>query len=160
MKRGFTLIELLVVVLIIGILASVALPQYTKAVTKARFAEAITNLKTIAQADEVCRLAGGTVHYSDWCPAPDCDLADLDVTVPQETKHFFYYASDGPASNCYNTGPVAAAQYRDEDVCLCVNRSGEIVVSQNTDGCADKDASLDYAKLLNLKEDTETCACC
>ena len=50
--KGFTLIELLVVVLIIGILASVAVPQYRKAVTKARTVRVLPLLRALANAEE------------------------------------------------------------------------------------------------------------
>ena len=51
-KKGFTLIELLVVVLILGILAAMAMPQYFKAVERSRMSEAVSLLSSIASAQQ------------------------------------------------------------------------------------------------------------
>lgn len=72
-NKGFTLIELLVVVLIIGILAGVALPQYTKAVEKSRATEAITLLSNLAKAEEVYSL--GMNYFTN-------DMNALDIQMP------------------------------------------------------------------------------
>ena len=108
-NKAFTLIELLVVVLIIGILAAVAVPQYQKAVEKARMTEAITIVRTIANANQVFYMANG--RYADMN-----ELSLLDVEIPGssfahdtytgrvETKDFIY-SSGGQLS-----GYIALAQ--------------------------------------------------
>lgn len=89
--KGFTLIELLVVVLTIGILASVALPQYQKAVERSRATQALTLLKAVGQAFDVYYLANGAYTKS---------LDDLSVDIPWTgTTKYSTTDGSGPAKS-------------------------------------------------------------
>ena len=75
-KLGFTLLELLVVVLIISILATIALPQYRKAVAKSEMAGIIQNFRTIQTAMEEYYL-----RHNIW---PN-DIDMLDIEMPSDS---------------------------------------------------------------------------
>ena len=76
-RKGFTLIELLVVVLIIGILAAVAVPQYQKAVDRADVARVLSFLHAVYQAQKVYYLENGSYASSQ-------EKLSLAITCPQK----------------------------------------------------------------------------
>jgi len=87
-RNGFTMLELLMVVIIIGILATIALPQYMSFVEKARAAEAMTTIGALRTAENLYKLENGT--YSP-------NVADLTITVPTSgsATYWTYSVSGG-----------------------------------------------------------------
>ena len=106
-NKAFTLIELLVVVLIIGILAAIALPQYEKAVKKSRATEAKIALSALVRASDAACLANP--NYSG-------DMDELDIDV-QDSAHWHYANGTCVHENGY-CGCYWKADSQDDDIAL------------------------------------------
>ena len=142
-NRAFTLIELLVVVLIIGILAAIALPQYQKAVEKARMAEGVIAVEKIAQANELYKLANG--HFTREMSDLDIDFDAEDCTYGGKlsakcSKNFIFAASNESSDTQTYIAIVQRKPYGSKYYLLVTTRGEK--------RCSAYSAASDYEKQL------------
>lgn len=94
-QNGFTLVELLIVIMIIGILATMAVPQYNKMVNKAKWTEAVSILGQLKNACEIYYAEHSkypnstTLHTYLNGPAPSPDPGLL-VDIPSNSKFIYF----------------------------------------------------------------------
>jgi len=119
-KSGFTMLELLMVVIIIGILATLALPQYMGFIEKARSTEAISTMGTIRTAQNLYKLETGT--YSP-------DASNLAITVPTSgAATYWTYSITGASDTGFGvtatrTSKKAAAGVSGQNIVMTWNDS-------------------------------------
>ena len=140
-KRGFTLIELLVVVLIIGILASIALPQYQKAVKKARAVEIWETLSSMKKARDICMLE---TQNTDDC----IQFENLSLTFVDENGVSLTGPSPMKGNIIYNLAEMTA--YLPEGVFEIIGNGGRRCYDYSSDGS--------FCKLHGFTKTADECA--
>ena len=93
-RSGFTLLEVIIVIIIVGVLASLALPRFFSTVEYSRATEAMQAISTVRQSMERCYLM--RVSFTGPCSA----FGSLDVEDPNTAPvaHFSYAITSAATS--------------------------------------------------------------
>jgi type IV pilus assembly protein PilE len=109
-NKGFTLIELMIVVVVIGILAAIAIPNYSQFTRKAKRQEAVTALNELQQAQT--KLRGNCRWYAEsTAAANDCAATAATSTVAfttAPTNYTIAITASSASGNAYTA--IATAQ--------------------------------------------------
>ncbi|MGD2047572.1 MAG: prepilin-type N-terminal cleavage/methylation domain-containing protein [Gemmatimonadota bacterium] len=86
-RAGFTLIELLIVVVVIGILATIAIPKFSSMREKSFIAAVTSDLKNFASQQEIYLSDNFTYAGTVTALAPDLTVSDaVTITVNEATQ--------------------------------------------------------------------------
>lgn len=142
-KKGFTLIELLVVVLILGILAAMAMPQYFKAVERSRMTEAVTLMANIADAQQrkYLQVNRYATEYTGLDVAPKGATGSVFYTKGTSTAPQNGFAITMNAGTSYSTGKVTAKRVAPADQTLQYNYTLERFYTGKGTTCTGDDAN-------------------
>jgi prepilin-type N-terminal cleavage/methylation domain-containing protein len=89
-EKGFTLVELMIVVVIMGILASIAIPKFAAIIQKSKITEAKSVLKQIIDLEQTYYFIAS--HYVSFAEGADCN--EINFTQPDLSKRRFEYKFD------------------------------------------------------------------